>query len=79
MIRAVCSEKGGLKILMVFVDSGHILQVSLYYNPLKTTSLKKRGRETKVMKIIIKSPGTFLGGGGCGGEAFTGLAVVILP
>ena len=30
MIRTVCSEKGGLKIQVVFLDSGHIIQVSLY-------------------------------------------------
>ena len=30
MIRTVCSEKGGLKIQVVFRDSGHIIQVSLY-------------------------------------------------
>ena len=30
MIRAVCSEKGGLKIQVVFLNSGHIIQVSLY-------------------------------------------------
>ena len=30
MIRTVCSEKGGPEIQVVFLDSGHIIQVSLY-------------------------------------------------
>ena len=31
IIRAVSSEKGGHKIQVIFLDSGHIKQVSLYY------------------------------------------------
>ena len=31
IIRKVCSEKGGLKIQVIVLDSGHIIQVSLYF------------------------------------------------